>query len=88
MSEEKFIHNDIVAGLATVQESIRHVFMRLDKQDDALSALQSAQAELKRSGDIQIGKSTALKAIGGTALAGLGAAAVKVIEFFTAQPPP
>ena len=89
MSDEgKFTHGDIIAGLATVQESIRHVFRRLDQQDDALSALQLAQAEFKRTSDIQLGKNTVIKGILGTGLAGLGAGVVKLIDLFTSQPPP
>jgi hypothetical protein len=92
---EDVSHADLVGikeDIAVLKEQVKELKVdaaerKLDFKAD-MADVKLALANLQRSADIQSGKSIAVKTLLGTGLAGLGAGAVKIIEFFTTHPTP
>lgn len=71
-------HTAIIAEVARLGEQVRGVVKHLEAQDSVLEMLKTAH-------NVQVGKSLTIKLLGGTLLGGLGAGAVKLIEWLTSH---
>jgi len=69
------------ADLARLDERLDNVISRLDEMNRRVELLMTAH-------QVQTGKNLVVKTLAGSALAGLGAGALKLIEWLSYQPPP
>ena len=70
----------IEADMARLEERLSHVIVCLNTLNTQVDTLMTAY-------QVQTGKSLVIKTLAGTALAGMGAGALKVIEWLTHNPP-